>query len=47
MSTETALRDHLVQLLTSAWAHVTAEDAIAGVPPDQRGRRLPGHPHTI
>ena len=47
MSTETALRDHLVKLLTSAWAHVTAEDGIAGVPPDQRGARLPSHPHTI
>ena len=47
MSNETTLRDHLVKLLTSAWAHVTPEDGIAGVPPDQRGVRLPGHPHTI
>ena len=47
MSTDTALRDHLVQLLTSGWAHVTLEDGIAGVPPDQRGARPPGHPHTI
>ncbi len=47
MTTETALREHLVKLLTSAWAHVTAEDGIAGVPPDRRGVRLPGHPHTI
>ena len=36
MSIETALRDHLVKLLTSGWAHVTPEDGIAGVPPDQR-----------
>lgn len=42
-----SLRAHLVQLLTSAWAHVTVEDGIAGVPPDQRGVRAPGHPHTI
>ena len=47
MNTETTLRDHLVRLLTSAWAHVTAEEGIANVPPDQRGARLPGHPHTI
>ena len=47
MSTETALRDHLVRLLTSGWAHVTPEDGIAGVPPDQRGARPLGHPHTI
>ncbi len=47
MSNETALRDHLVKLLTSSWAHVTAEDGITGVPPDQRGARLPSHPHTI
>ncbi len=47
MSNEMALRDHLVKLLTSAWAHVTLEDGIAGVRPDQRGVRLPGHPHTI
>ncbi len=47
MSTETALRDHLVKLLTSGWAHVTPQDGIAGVPPDQRGARPPGHPHTI
>ena len=47
MSNETALRDHLVKLLTSGWAHVTPEDGIAGVPPDKRGARPPGHPHTI
>ncbi len=47
MSTESALRDHLVKLLTIAWAHVTAEEGIAGVPPDRRGARLPSHPHTI
>ncbi len=47
MTTETAVRGHLVKLLTSAWAHVTAEDGMAGVPPDKRGTRLPGHPHTI
>jgi len=47
MSTEMILRDHLARLLTSAWAHVTAEVGIAGVPPDQRGARPPGHPHTI
>ncbi len=47
MTTETVLREHLVKLLTSAWAHVTAEDGIAGVPPAQRGARPPDHPHTI
>ena len=34
MSTDTALRDHLVKLLTTAWAHITAENGIAGVPSD-------------
>ena len=29
------------------WAHVTPEDGITGVSPDQRGARPPGHPHTI
>ena len=43
MTTETALREHLVKLLTSAWAHVTAEDGIAGVPAAQRGARRIGH----
>ena len=47
MNTDIALRDHLVKLLTSAWAHITADNGIAGVPPDQRGARPPGHPHTI
>ena len=47
VSTETTLRDHLVKLLTSAWAHVTAEDGIAGVPADLRGTQLPGHAHTL
>lgn len=46
-STGVTLRAHLVKLLTSAWAHVTAEDGLAGVSPDQRGARPPGHPHTI
>jgi hypothetical protein len=47
MSAEAVLRDHLVKLLTSPWAHVTAKEGLAGVPPDQRGSHLPGHPHTI
>ena len=47
MSSDASLRDHVVRLLTSAWSHVTAGDGIAGVPPDQRGARPPGHPHTI
>ena len=47
MSTESALRDHLVRFLRSDWAHVTAEDGLSGVPPDERGARPPGHPHTI
>ena len=47
MSTDTALREHLVKLLTTAWAHVTVQDGLAGVPPALRGVRPPGHPHTI
>jgi len=41
-----ALRKHLVSLLTSTDAHLGFDDAIAGIPPEQRGVRLPGAAHT-
>ena len=47
MSNDTALRDHLVKLLTSPWAHVTAQDGMAGVRSDQRGARPANHAHSI
>ena len=47
MSTDGALRDHLVRLLTTPWAHVTAGAALSDVPAEHRGARAPGHAHTI
>lgn len=47
MTHDEALRDHLVKLLTSGWAHMTAGEALARVPPEARGARPPSHPHTI
>jgi hypothetical protein len=47
MNHDEALREHLVRLLTSRWAHVTAAEALSGVPREHRGVRLSNHPHTI
>ena len=41
------LRNHIVRLLTTDWAHVTFGDAVKDVPPDARGARAPAHPHTL
>ena len=47
MSHDAELRDHLVRLLTAPWAHVTADAALGEIPPEHRGVKPPGHPHTI
>ena len=40
------LRDHLLELLGGGHAHPDFEAAIAELPPDLRGARPPGLPHT-
>jgi len=41
------LRTQLRDLLESAHAHATFDQAVDGVPSDQRGARVPGQPHTL
>jgi DinB superfamily len=44
--TTTALREHVLYLLRGEGAHLDFEKAIAGLPPDLRGAKPPGQPHT-
>ena len=46
MSADAALRDHVVRLLTTDWAHVTFDDAVGNLSEGNRGVRPPSHPHT-
>jgi DinB superfamily len=41
-----ALREHLLELLGGKSAHLTFDAAVADLPPELRGTRLPGTPHT-
>ena len=41
-----ALREHVLYLLRGGGAHLDFEKAIAGLPPELRGAKLPGQPHT-
>ena len=41
-----ALREHLLYLLRGGGAHLDFEKAIAGLPPDLRGARPAGVPHS-
>lgn len=41
-----ALREHLDDLLGGGGAHLSFDKAVAGLPPELRGRRAPGSPHT-
>lgn len=43
---DAALRKHLVNLLTSAEAHLSFDDAVKGFAPEMRGVRPPGAAHT-
>jgi uncharacterized damage-inducible protein DinB len=45
--TDEALRKQLHELLESAHAHATFDQAIEGVPADKRGERVAGQPHTL
>lgn len=44
--TDRALREHLDYLLGGGGAHVGFDRAVAGLPPELRGVRAPGTPHT-
>lgn len=46
MSQNQTLREHLNWLLRKGHAHITFDDAIAGIPPDLRGMKPQGIPHT-
>jgi hypothetical protein len=41
-----ALREHLVNLLRGGEAHLDFDRAVADLPAELRGRRVPGVPHT-
>jgi hypothetical protein len=46
MNQDQALREHLLYLLRGGGAHLDFEAAIADLPPELRGARPPGVPHT-
>ena len=46
MSTDDALRSHLIELLDGGHAHLTFEKAVADLPAALRGKKAPGLPHT-
>jgi hypothetical protein len=42
-----SLRDHLVKLLRGGSAHARLDQAIGKLPPELRGAKAPGLPHTV
>ena len=46
MDTDRALREHLLYLLRGGGAHLSFDEAVAGLPAGLRGARPPGVPHT-
>jgi hypothetical protein len=46
MPDERALREHLLYLLGGGGAHVSFDQAVAGLLPRLRGKRVPGVPYT-
>ena len=46
MDRDKALREHLLELLGAGHAHLDFEKAIAGLPPDLRGVKPAGLPHS-
>ncbi|MBI3668114.1 MAG: DinB family protein [Acidobacteria bacterium] len=46
MKNDSALRRHLLYLLSGGGAHLSFDEAIAGLPAKLRGRTPPGAPHT-
>jgi uncharacterized damage-inducible protein DinB len=47
MSQDQPLRDHLLELLRGGHAHLSLDKALADLPPELRGAKAPGLPHTI
>jgi hypothetical protein len=43
---ERSLRQHLVDLLKGGNAHACFDDVVAGIPPQLRGQKPPGLPHS-
>ena len=41
-----SLREHLLNLLSGAWAHMEFDQAVSGFPPDLRGTKAQGAPYT-
>jgi len=46
MGKEKSVRDHLVELLDSGHAHLRFDDAVQDFPPELRGKRPVGGPHS-
>lgn len=46
MSSDAAIRDHLVRALSWAEAHATYDQAVEGIPEDKRGVRPPGFEYS-
>src|SRR5437660_3300218 len=46
MSSDALLRDHLLYLLRGGNAHLDFDAAVADLPPELRGAKVPGVPHT-
>lgn len=42
-----SLRDHLLELLKGGHAHLRLDKALAGLPPELRGAKASGLPHTL
>ncbi len=47
MSSDKALREHLLYLLKDGGAHLNFEDAVRDVPVELRGKRPKGIPHSL
>lgn len=47
MPQDQPLRDHLLELLRGGHAHLKLDKALADLPPELRGAKSPGLPHTI
>jgi hypothetical protein len=47
MDKDRSLRDHLLELLQGRSAHLDFDKAIGGLPPDLRGAKAPGLPHSV
>jgi hypothetical protein len=47
MPQDQPLRDHLQELLRGGHAHLSLDKALADLPPELRGAKAPGLPHTI